>query len=194
MSTPLDQAIAAARKGNTQKAQQVLAGYLSTAPDDDQAWYLMSQLVDSDARRAAYLGKTLALNPWHERAWAEFYSLPPDVITLLEASAAQSPAATVERVDAATATAAVTTVTAEAALPEWLKPVAGDQPISVQSVTIDSTKGTTLDPDEFDLTGHDVDAADDLKEGNQSLTIVLTLLLIATIGVLSYLVYLLVQS
>ncbi len=193
MSTPLDQAIATAKKGDTQEAQQMLAGYLAATPDDDQAWYLMSQMVDSDARRAVYLGKTLALNPWHERAWAEFYSLPPDVISMLEASSTETPSAT-KGAAVATATAAAATVTADAALPDWLQPVVGDQPIAVQSVVTDTTKGSTMDPDEFDLTGHDVDAVEELQEGNQSLTIVLTLLLIATIGVLSYLVYLLLQG
>lgn len=193
MSTSLDQAVAAAKKGNTDKAQHLLAGYLATTPDDDQAWYLMSQLVDSNARRAVYLGKTLALNPWHERAWAEFYSLPPDVINMLESSATSTPAAT-EAVGATAAAATVTTVTAEAALPDWLQPVAGDQPIAVQSVSSETSKGSAPGPDEFDLTGHETDSVEELQEGNQSLTIVLTLLLIATIGVLSYLVYLLLQG
>ncbi len=193
MGTPLDQAIAMAKKGDTEEAQQILAGYLAATPDNDQAWYLMSQLVDSDARRAVYLGKTLALNPWHERAWAEFYSLPPDVISMLEASPAATPAVA-EGATAAAAAVGVATVTADAALPEWLQPVVGDQPVAVQSVVVDTTKGAALDPDEFDLTGHDVDTVEELQEGNQSLTIVLTLLLIATIGVLSYLVYLLLQG
>lgn len=194
MSTSLDQAISAAKKGKTDKAQHLLADYLATSPDDDQAWYLMSQLVDSNARRAVYLGKTLALNPWHERAWAEFYSLPPDVISMLETSGTTSTPAATEAVAATATAAAVTTVTAEAALPEWLQPVAGDQPIAVQSVAAESSKGSAPGPDEFDLTGHDTDSVEELQEGNQSLTIVLTLLLIATIGVLSYLVYLLLQG
>lgn len=189
MTTPMDQAVKAAKKGKKEEAQRVLANYLASDPQDDQAWYLMSQLVDSDARRAAYLGKTLAINPWHERAWAEFYSLPPDVITLLETSSSSDAAESAETEAAATAT-----VASAAALPEWLQPVAGDQPIAVQPIPEQSAKAQDLDPDRFYLAEQEAEAQEEKSEDNQTLTIVLTLLLIATIAVLGYLVFLLLQG
>ena len=77
MSTTLHDAIAAARAGDTHHAQLLAADNVRQNPDDANAWYLLSQLVDSDARRAAYLGKTLALDPDHARARIEFDALPP---------------------------------------------------------------------------------------------------------------------
>lgn len=77
MSNTLQEAIAAVRAGDMENAQIIAAGIVRDNPDDPNGWYLLSQLVDSDARRAAYLGKTLALDPDHPRARVEFAALPP---------------------------------------------------------------------------------------------------------------------
>lgn len=52
------------RKARRDGARPTLARQvIRENPDDANAWYLLSQLVDSDARRAAYLSKALAPNP-----------------------------------------------------------------------------------------------------------------------------------
>ncbi|MBP9503457.1 MAG: hypothetical protein KBF17_14955 [Candidatus Promineofilum sp.] len=98
MTSTLHDAIAAVRAGDLERAQLIAADIVYNNPDDSNAWYLMSQLVDSDARRAAYLNKTLSLNPAHPRAAAELAALPSGVIgALSEAPAASAaPAAVAE--------------------------------------------------------------------------------------------------
>lgn len=80
MTTTLQDAIAAVRAGDMERAQLLAADIVHNNPNDPNAWYLMSQLVDSDARRAAYLSKTLSLDPAHPRATAEFAALPPGLV------------------------------------------------------------------------------------------------------------------
>ena len=92
MSNILHDAIAAARAGDMERAQQLAAENVRQQPDDANAWYLLSQLVDSDARRAAYLGKALALDPHHARARIEFDALPAAVVADLRPEAAELPA------------------------------------------------------------------------------------------------------
>ncbi len=76
MTTTLQDAIAAARAGEVERAQLITADVIRENPDDPNAWYLMSHLVDSEARRAVYLARTLALDPDHPRARLEFDELP----------------------------------------------------------------------------------------------------------------------
>lgn len=76
MTTTLQDAIAAARAGESERAQLITADVIRDKPDDPNAWYLLSQLVDSDSRRAVYLAKTLALDPNHPRARREYDELP----------------------------------------------------------------------------------------------------------------------
>lgn len=92
MTSTLHEAIAAARAGDMARAQMLAADVVSQTPDDPNGWYLLSQLVESDARRAAYLSKTLALAPDHPRARAEFAALPPALVTDLSLVAAPEPA------------------------------------------------------------------------------------------------------
>ncbi len=93
MSNTLQEAIAAARAGDMARAQMLAADVVSDTPDDPNGWYLLSQLVESDARRAAYLSKTLALDPNHPRARAEFAALPPALVADLSPVADWSPVA-----------------------------------------------------------------------------------------------------
>ena len=99
MSTTLHEAIAAVRAGDMARAQSIAADIVRENPNDANGWYLLSQLVDSDARRAAYLNKTLALDPHHARARIEFDALPPALVEDLKPAAA----VTVEEVAAAEA-------------------------------------------------------------------------------------------
>jgi len=104
--TTLQEAISAARAGDTERAQLLAADVIQRDPDDAQAWYLLSQLVESDARRAAYLRKTLALDPGHARAQAELDELSPDLFdtqpivvgAAVGAAVAEEPVPPVERV------------------------------------------------------------------------------------------------
>jgi len=68
MNEKLQQAIAATRNGQVQEAQILLTQVLKDDPNEAQAWFLLSNLVDSEQKKIAYLGKVLALNPEHEMA------------------------------------------------------------------------------------------------------------------------------
>ena len=68
MSEQLLDAISAIRNGNSREAQQLLTDLLQEDPSNEQAWFLLSNIVESDDLRTAYLSKTLALNPHHEKA------------------------------------------------------------------------------------------------------------------------------
>lgn len=99
MTSTLHDAIAAVRAGELERAQLIAAEIVQKYPDDANAWYLLSQLVDSDARRAAYLNKTLSLNPAHPRAAAELATLPSGVIGALSEAPAAVAEAAVEEVE-----------------------------------------------------------------------------------------------
>jgi tetratricopeptide (TPR) repeat protein len=75
MNQILQQAIDATRAGDKQEAQRQLAQLLKENPDETQAWYLLSLLVESKQQQLAYLGKTLALDPNHEKALERLESL-----------------------------------------------------------------------------------------------------------------------
>ena len=91
MTATLQDAIAAVRAGETERAQLLAAEVIRDNPDDANAWYLLSQLVDSDARRAIYLHKALALDPEHSRARAEFDALPAAAVVSLSGAPAAEP-------------------------------------------------------------------------------------------------------
>lgn len=92
MTTTLHDVIAAARAGDTQRAQLLATDIVRANPDDANAWYLLSQLVESDARRAAYLSKAVALDPHHARASLEFNALPAALAATLAPAASISAA------------------------------------------------------------------------------------------------------
>jgi hypothetical protein len=75
MNQKLQQAIQAARVGDNKKAQYLLSQTLQEDPEEVQAWYLLSLLVDSEAKQTAYLQRTLALDPTHEKAQARLVEL-----------------------------------------------------------------------------------------------------------------------
>lgn len=119
MTATLKEAIAAVRAGDIEDAQLLVADIIESNPDDPQAWYLMSQIVDSPARRAAYLHKTLELDPSHERARAEFSRLPPELTAQLAGVGALATAEAVSPAEPA----------AEAVAPpppEWLRPLGAE--------------------------------------------------------------------
>ena len=68
MNEKLQQAISAARNGQETEAQILLTQVLKEDPNETQAWFLLSTLVDSEQKKNAYLGKVLALEPDHQMA------------------------------------------------------------------------------------------------------------------------------
>lgn len=220
MSTTLHEAIAAVRAGDMEQAQLLAADIVRQNPDDPNGWYLLSQLVDSDARRAAYLGKTLALDPHHARARIEFDSLPPalvadllpgDVVAVAEAEpAGEEPTDWVAEAAVMTETAA-----APASEPSEAKPVAvaefesaaaAGQPADVPEWL--QTLGPRPTPPSAHLTpaqpiaGQTQPAAarksaparkKQKNTGNQALSILLGLLLLLTVLVVAFLIYLLMS-
>lgn len=68
MNEKLQQAITAARNGQAVEAQLLLTQVLKEDPNETQAWFLLSTLVDSEQKKTAYLGKVLALEPDHQMA------------------------------------------------------------------------------------------------------------------------------
>jgi len=82
MNQKLQQAIAAARSGNNKKAQYLLTQTLQENPEETQAWYLLSLLVDSPEKQITYLNRVLELNPAHEKAQEKLAALtavPPTI-------------------------------------------------------------------------------------------------------------------
>jgi len=75
MNQKLQQAIAAARSGNNKKAQYLLTQTLQENPEETQAWYLLSLLVDSQEKQITYLHRVLELNPAHEKAQEKLAAL-----------------------------------------------------------------------------------------------------------------------
>ena len=75
MDNKLKDAIAAVRSGDTYKAQEQLTTLLAENPEEPQGWYLLSLLVDSPQKQAAYLSKTLALDPQHQKAQEQLAAL-----------------------------------------------------------------------------------------------------------------------
>lgn len=130
MNDRLREAIAVARSGETREAQLLVAAILEHSPDNAQAWYLMSHLVESPARRAVYLYKTVSLDPYNERAKAELAQFPPTVTDTLANSINAAPLVDVASGDALPAIAAEPEpqngIVNE--VPEWLRPLAGDTP------------------------------------------------------------------
>lgn len=216
MSSTLHEAIAAVRAGDMRRAQLLAADIVHENPDDPNGWYLLSQLVDSDARRAAYLSKTLALDPNHARARIEFDALPPALVEDLMPAGAATVAETVAEAEAAqpemagtaawlAATAAEpepaiapTTELPEAAAvgeaealpagaPEWLQPL-GPKPVP-PSAHVTPVKPI---PGQPRPAAARKSAPAKKNSGNQALSILLGLLALLTLLVLGFLVYLLV--
>lgn len=213
----LQDAIAAVRAGDMEHAQLLAIGIVRDNPDDPNGWYLLSQLVDSDARRAAYLSKTLALDPNHARARIEFDALPPALVADLAPAAVVTAPVPVEEweqadaqdddQDTPTQLAAVpqdeALVDAAAQpgsdLPGWLQPLGAQQVASTQVAP--TSPAMTATPPSAAAASRPKAAAPARKpvakkkkknSGNQALSILLGLLALLTILVLSFLVYLLI--
>jgi len=92
MDERLAQAIEATRAGQKKEAQLQLTRLLRDDPASVQGWYLLSLLVDSGEKQAAFLNKVVALDPTHEKArqrLSRLQSSPlPDTAALADAPVA----------------------------------------------------------------------------------------------------------
>ena len=217
MSTTLHEAIAAVRAGEMGRAQLLAADIVRENPDDPNGWYLLSQIVDSDARRAAYLGKTLALDPHHARARVEFDSLPPALVAdlapggaaavvdaevgakaadqptdvgtpeWLAAPAAETETTVAPATELPEAELAVADTTAPADVPDWLQPL--DPKPAPPSAHLTPAQPVAAQPRPAAARQS---APAKKNTGNQALSILLGLLLLLTVLVVAFLIYLLV--
>lgn len=75
MSDKLQLAIQATRAGDKKNAQFLLTQAIQEDPDNPQAWFLLSLLVDDNEKKQTYLNKVVALDPAHEKAQAQLTAL-----------------------------------------------------------------------------------------------------------------------
>lgn len=80
MNVKLQQAIGAARVGESQKAQVLLAQILKEDTRNVHAWFLLSHLVESKEKKVAFLQKVLELEPAHQKAQERLADLLQPVI------------------------------------------------------------------------------------------------------------------
>lgn len=181
MTATLQEAITAAKRGETERAQLLTADVIRDNPDDANAWYLLSQLVDSDTRRAAYLSKALALEPNHERARAELGALPVESAPLAKPVAEFEPA---------TAEAAVET--APELVPEWLQPLSPEPTAVAEVVAPPVYEAAPAQPAPAPVRPRPTPPPPPpQQQGNGALTALLVLLGLLTLAVLAILAYLL---
>ena len=180
MTATLQEAIAAVRRGETERAQLLTAEVIRENPDDANAWYLLSQLVDSDARRAAYLSKALALDPTHERAQAELGALPaqsvpePEPVVTFEGPATGVPA-----------------VVAPDGAPEWLEPPSPEKSAAAEAIVPPVAVAAPGEPVPARPRPTPPLPPPPRQQGNGALTALLVLLSLLTLAVLAILAYLL---
>lgn len=111
MNDKLKEAIATVRSGDKQTAKQQLTTLLEENPEQEQGWYLLSLLVDSPQKQSAYLSKTLAINPNHNKA--------KEQLAALQGFGALAPTSTV-RHDASPGMDVLSQAESET-LPDWLQ-------------------------------------------------------------------------
>ena len=100
MDDKLKLAMAAARAGQKKEAQFLLTQVLQNDPQNVNAWFLLSHLVDSGQKQISYLEKVVALDPGHQKAAERLVELTGMVSTpaAAEPAVAQPPAVEPETV------------------------------------------------------------------------------------------------
>lgn len=211
MTATLQEAIAAVRDGDTEHAQLLAAEVIQDNPYDANAWYLLSQLVDSDARRAAYLSKALTLDPTHARARAEFDALPAEASVVLAVPAAVAVAAPEPDIAVVAVEPELLPADEPADVPEWLQPLSPEPtPVAVAPVYEPEPAAVAAQPAPVPAAAPLTPAAPLVpapatsaprrqtpppppprQQGNGALTALLVLLGLLTLAVLAILAYLL---
>jgi tetratricopeptide (TPR) repeat protein len=118
MSEKVQEAIVATRAGQKREAQFLLAEALQENPNDEYAWFLLGNLVDSPEKRMAYLNKALAINPHNEKARQQLTHIQRQAMAEAEAE----PVVVMVKEDEATAV-----IEDLDALPEWLSEQVEDE-------------------------------------------------------------------
>jgi tetratricopeptide (TPR) repeat protein len=144
MSEKVREAIAATRAGQKREAQFLLAEALQENPNNEHAWFLLGNLVDSPEKRMAYLGKALAINPDNEKAKRQLVQAQRQAAAVAEAKL-EPAAVMVEETEAA----AVADDLPD--LPDWFadqpdgdltEAVVADEPLEKMDVLPEEDKGT----------------------------------------------------
>lgn len=120
MDEKLKEAIETVRRGDKQMAQRQLIQLLDEDPAQAQGWYLLSLLVDSPQKQAAYLSKTLSLNPHHEKASEQLAALQASG-SLAPTTQANEPLDVIAQSDTDS-------------LPDWLQEAAGESPATAVKI------------------------------------------------------------
>jgi hypothetical protein len=217
MDERLKEAIATVRAGDKREAQRQLTELLHDNPQQVQGWYLLSLLVDSPQKQAAYLSKTLALDPQHEKAKAQLAALqtegslaatatieieakmPLDVVAQAESD--ELPDWLTEGADLPAAAhpepVKETAVTNET-LPDWLQEAAvldteSSNIVAEEPTVAGQTTQAITEPDKAVATRKQptAKAARSAPQNSRSLNIILGLLVIVALVVMVLLVYLL---
>ncbi len=146
MHPKLQQAIQAARLGQTNEAQFLLTQVLKDNPEEVQAWFLLSHLVDSEQKQLVYLRKAVALDPHHEKAAQRLAQLEEALSTETSTEALEMEA---ERMDDT--------------LPSWMTEEAEEMNLE-SAVTAPTQLGQTETPDWLKEVSQDIDSASILEE------------------------------
>ncbi len=144
MDSRLQEAIGAARAGETRTAQQLLTDVLKDDPAQVQAWFLLSHLVESPQKQQAYLGKVLALDPGHEQARQRFALLRSGQTGGAAQAAPIKPAARV-----ADAELDVVVQAEGDTLPEWMAEDAELVQVDTAVPTLEAAAAQTTAPEEL---------------------------------------------
>lgn len=126
----------AARSGQKKEAQYLLTQVLQDDPNEVQAWFLLSHLVDSEGKQVAYLKKVVALDPTHEKAatrLAELEAAEPlptalDTMEMVAEAEGETAGELMAETIISTAAADVA-VSAESEVAETAKPVDMEKPV-----------------------------------------------------------------
>ncbi len=146
MHPKLQQAIQAARLGQTNEAQFLLTQVLKDNPEEVQAWFLLSHLVDSEQKQLVYLRKAVALDPHHEKAAQRLAQLEETLSTETSTKALEMES---ERMDDT--------------LPSWMTEEAEEMNLE-SAVTAPTQLGQTETPDWLKEVSQDIDSASILEE------------------------------
>jgi len=125
MDEKLKEAIAAVRTGDKVTAQRQLTELLDEDPQQVQGWYLLSLLVDSPQKQAAYLSKTLAIDPNHEKARQQ--------LEALQAAGTMAPTATLDEETSQPMDVLAQSETDQ--LPDWLREESGETAVTAVPAT-----------------------------------------------------------
>lgn len=138
MHPKLQQAIVATRSGRKKDAQHLLIDILRDNPSDADAWYLLSQLVESESRQVSYLEKTVEIDPGHPKAKQRLMQLGAIPVPAPIFSEGHKPSAIVAEDESATSQEAP--LQEEISSQESKKSLVESEPVTPQSTRVNKQK------------------------------------------------------